>query len=245
MKLSDASVHLSPPSPSDFTAHQLLGTGSFGEVYLVEENSSKQLYAMKVLSKDKIHSQNLLKYAFAERAIMVKMTKVNHPYIVKIKYAFQTDESLFMVTQFCSGGDLSQYLELEGAFSESKARGYIAEVICALECLHSHNIIFRDLKPDNVGFDVRGDVKIFDFGLSRVMPSDCNTYDEVFEMSGAGSPRYMAPEVMGEYPRYNLKADVYTYSILMWEILALKKPYAFARSMSELIDYVGKYIVDT
>ena len=122
---------------------------------------------MKVLSKDKIHSQNLLKYAFAERAIMVKMTKVNHPYIVKIKYAFQTDESLFMVTQFCSGGDLSQYLELEGAFSESKARGYIAEVVCALECLHSHNIIFRDLKPDNIVLDSQGHALLTDFGLSR------------------------------------------------------------------------------
>ena len=121
----------------------------------------------------------------------------------------------------------------------------LLQIAAAFVYLHEKNIIFRDLKPDNVGFDVRGDVKIFDFGLSRVMPSDCNTYDEVFEMSGAGSPRYMAPEVMGEYPRYNLKADVYTYSILMWEILALKKPYAFARSMSELIDYVGKYIVDT
>ena len=117
----------------------------------------------------------------------------------------------------------------------------LLQIAAAFVYLHEKNIIFRDLKPDNVGFDVRGDVKIFDFGLSRIMPSNCDTYEEVFEMSGAGSPRYMAPEVMGEQPKYNLKADVYTYSILMWEVLALKRPYAFARSMAELIDYVGAY----
>ena len=78
----------------------------------------------------------MLKYAFAEKDIMAEMTKINHPFVVKIKYTFQTTESLFMIMQFCSGGDLSQYLELEGCFSEEKAKIYICEIICAIEALH-------------------------------------------------------------------------------------------------------------
>ena len=116
----------------------------------------------------------------------------------------------------------------------------LLQITAAFVYLHEKNIIFRDLKPANVGFDVRGDVKLFDFGLAKMMPPDGDSYQEVFEMSGAGSPRYMAPEVMGETPTYNLKADVYTFGILMWEVLALQKPYAFARGMSCLVDYVCK-----
>lgn len=74
---------------------------------MVEEKATNELYAMKVLSKEKINEQNLLKYAFAEKDIMAEMTKIDHPFVVKIKYTFQTEESLFMIMQFCSGGDLS------------------------------------------------------------------------------------------------------------------------------------------
>jgi len=93
--------------PNEFAAHQLLGEGSFGEVFLVEELATKELLAMKILSKAKIHQQNLLKYAFAERNIMQELTMQGHPYIVKVKYTFQTEDSLVMIMQFCSGGDLS------------------------------------------------------------------------------------------------------------------------------------------
>mmetsp|Transcript_39042 Transcript_39042/g.59468 ORF Transcript_39042/g.59468 Transcript_39042/m.59468 type:complete len:168 (-) Transcript_39042:732-1235(-) len=93
--------------PSDFMAHQLLGKGSFGEVFLVEELATQELWAMKVLSKAKVHSQNLLKYAFAELNIMKELTRLDVPYIVKVKYAFQTEESLYIIMQYCSGGDLS------------------------------------------------------------------------------------------------------------------------------------------
>ena len=175
---------------------------------------------MKVLSKDKIHSQNLLKYAFAERAIMVKMTKVNHPYIVKIKYAFQTDESLFMVTQFCSGGDLSQYLELEGAFSESKARGYIAEVICALECLHSHNIIFRDLKPDNIVLDSQGHALLTDFGLSRRGVQDHFQGADSF----CGSYAYLAPEMVNKQG-HGKAVDWYLIGVVLFELITGMPPF--------------------
>ena len=121
------------------------------------------------------------------------------------------------------------------------------QIAAALQYLHSHSIIFRDLKPCNIGFDVRGDVKIFDFGLARVVPDGGCPETDVFKMSGAGSPRYMAPECLDRKP-YNIKSDVYTFGIIAWEILAGKTPYAFVRRKHQLVDYVvrqhGRPVID-
>jgi len=112
-------------------------------------------------------------------------------------------------------------------------------IAAALDYLHEKNIIFRDLKPENVGFDVRGDLKLFDFGLATIISPQGDPYEDTYEMSGAGSPRYMSPELLKEEPdHYNLKADVYTFSLVVWQILSLKKPFSFVRSRAQLIDYV-------
>lgn len=112
------------------------------------------------------------------------------------------------------------------------------QITAALKYLHSHNIIFRDLKPTNIGFDVRGDVKIFDFGLARFTPEDEGSpYIDKYCMSGAGSPRYMAPECL-MLESYNMKADVYSFAIILWEMLSGSRPYAFVRSRPQLIQHV-------
>ena len=104
--------------PDSFVAHQLLGIGSFGEVFLVEEKSTRIRFALKVLTKAKVQEQKLRKYAYAEMNIMRRMSLLKQPFIVRLHYAFQTVEHLYMVMQFCAGGDLSQYLEIEGCFDE-------------------------------------------------------------------------------------------------------------------------------
>jgi len=121
-------------------------------------------------------------------------------------------------------------LDMKG---KKKNKVWIDRLICvydlstALEYLHSHKIIYRDLKPDNVGFDVRGDIKIFDFGLAREFPKGGKKFaDDTYQMSGkTGSLRYMAPEVAKEQP-YNETVDVYSLSMMAWQIFAMQVPFS-------------------
>lgn len=136
--------------PHSFSVIKLLGTGSFGEVFLVEWKDTGKLYAMKVLRKEKIVDKNLTRYAITERNIM---SVTNNPFIVQLFYAFQTADKLFLVMEYCPGGDLSQYLQIEDYFTEDWSKIYIAEIILAIEDLHWWGIIFWDLKPDNIVLD--------------------------------------------------------------------------------------------
>ena len=102
----------------------------------------------------------------------------------------------------------------------------LVDLASAIKFLHSHRVIYRDLKPENVGFDIRGDLKLFDFGLSRELPMDtCANENGLFKMTGrTGSRRYMSPETTLGYP-YNLSSDVYAFGILAWEVFSLTKPF--------------------
>lgn len=175
-------------SPKDFEILSELGKGSFGEVYLVKKTDTKQLYAMKVLRKDKIMGQNLIKYAMTERNVM---SYINHPFIVSLNYAFQTPEKLFLILDYCPGGDLGKCLTRAKCFDETIARIYLCEILLALEELHKQGIIFRDLKPDNVVINEQGHAMLTDFGLSKE-----GVYDNNMARSFCGSLAYLAPEMI-------------------------------------------------
>lgn len=107
---------------------------------------------------------NLLKYALTERNVL---SIVDHPFIVKLFCSFQTKDKLFLILDYCPGGDLSEYINNEGRFSEDRAKVYLCEIILAIEDLHKKDIIFRDLKPDNIVLDSEGHALLTDFGLSK------------------------------------------------------------------------------
>ena len=203
-------------TPSSFVCVGMLGRGSFGEVYLVQKINSGILYAMKVLSKDRIMGQNLLKYAMAERNVL---SLSNHPFIVKLNFAFQTSSKLFLILDYCQGGDLSKHLYYEKRFKEQRAKFYLCEVLLALEDLHKRDIIFRDLKPDNVVLDEKGHIKLTDFGLSKE-----GVFDSQSAKSFCGSIAYLAPEMLKKQG-HGKAVDWYLLGVLFYEMLVGIPPF--------------------
>ena len=112
------------------------------------------------------------------------------------------------------------------------------DLTTALKYMHEERVMYRDLKPENIGFDVRGDVKIFDFGLAREFEPSGETLNPLLT-GDTGSPRYMAPEVALNQP-YNEKCDVYSFSILLWEILVVEPPFAHYTSRKQLVQKVAQ-----
>ncbi|CAD8140399.1 unnamed protein product [Paramecium octaurelia] len=213
--------------PDSFTYHKELGKGSFGIVYLVKKKDEyNSLYAMKVLRKEKI-SQKLLPYIQTEKSIL---SVIDHPFIVKLHYAFQTQFKLFLVMDFCPGGDLTKLLDLKSKLAEHVAKMYTAEIILAIEALHQNKIMYRDLKPQNIIIDNNGHCMLTDFGLAK---TDIETEDT---KSFCGTPAYMAPEVVNK-KLYNRSVDWYQLGTITHEMLFGMPPY-YSHNREELFENI-------
>eukprot|EP00397_Hematodinium_sp_SG-2012_P011781 GEMP01011929.1.p1 GENE.GEMP01011929.1~~GEMP01011929.1.p1 ORF type:complete len:735 (+),score=144.69 GEMP01011929.1:112-2316(+) len=199
-----------------FIVKSSIGKGSFGEVYHVIHRDSHASYAMKVLPKSRIIGQNLLQYAMTERNVL---SYIHHPFIVSLHFAFQTPGYLVLVLAFCPGGNLQQLISRERTLEVPLARLYVAEILLALEHLHERNIIYRDLKPDNVVLDIQGHALLTDFGLSK---------EGVDNIHGAqsfcGSAAYLAPEML-QNCGHGHTVDLYGLGVLLFEMLAGWPPY--------------------
>ncbi|CAB1338544.1 unnamed protein product [Coregonus sp. 'balchen'] len=194
--------------PSQFELLKVLGQGSYGKVFLVRKirgSDRGQLYAMKVLRKATLKVRDRVRSKM-ERDILAE---VNHPFIVKLHYAFQTEGKLYLILDFLRGGDLFTRLSKEVMFTEEDVKFYLAELALALDHLHSLGIIYRDLKPENVLLDEEGHIKITDFGLSKeATDHDKRAY------SFCGTIEYMAPEVVNRRG-HTQSADWWSFGVLM------------------------------
>ena len=128
-------------TPRDFEFLKLIGRGTFGKVFQVRKKDTKRIYAMKVLSKKEIVAKKEVAHTIGERKILQR--SLDSPFLVGLKFSFQTDADLYLVTDFKSGGELFWHLQKETRFSEERARFYIAELILALEHLHKYDIVYR------------------------------------------------------------------------------------------------------
>ena len=210
-------------SKKDFEIIKTIGRGSFGKVLLVKYSKDLHLYAMKVLKKDFIKQTNQVMHTKTEREILAR---VDHEFIVQLKFAFQTLDKLYLVTDFMQGGELFYHLHREGRFSEIKTRFYICEFILAIEYLHQNQIIYRDLKPENILLDGFGHLKLADFGLSKfVLNNDNNRAYTI-----CGTPEYLAPEILSGVG-YDKTVDWWSLGCLIFEMLCGISPFKYNKDV--------------
>ena len=171
---------------------------------------------MKTIRKQHIIARSEVSHTLAERSVLAQ---INNPFIVPLKFSFQSPEKLYLALAFVNGGELFHHLQKEHTFEANRARFYTAELLCALECLHGFNVIYRDLKPENILLDYTGHIALCDFGLCKLDMKDqdkTNTF--------CGTPEYLAPELL-HGNGYTKAVDWWTLGVLLYEMVTGLPPF--------------------
>ncbi|GAA5878656.1 hypothetical protein JCM3774_000441 [Rhodotorula dairenensis] len=227
-------------SLGDFDMLDTLGTGTFGRVILVRLRTSPSrphqteplYFALKVLGKDTVVRLRQIEHVNSERSTLAH---VHHPFVVNLFCTFQDEANLYMLLEFVQGGELFSHLRRAGRFSADVARFYIANLVLVLDYLHKQDIIYRDLKPENLLIGADGHIKVADFGFAKYVQ------DRTFTL--CGTPEYLAPEIITA-TGHGAAADWWALGVLLFELLAGYPPF-FADNPLEIYEKIlkGKFAV--
>lgn len=203
----------------DFEPLLCLGKGTFGTVHLVKQHSTGRLYAQKQFKKASLTvHKRLVEQTKTERKILEDINR--HPFVVKLFYAFQDHEKLYLILEYAQGGELFTYLKQDRMFPETTACFYMAEMVLALEHLHRNlGVIYRDLKPENCLLDSEGHLLLTDFGLSKVAVDGNDKCNSIL-----GTLEYMAPEVI-QAQKYGMAVDWWSFGALGYDLMTGSPPF--------------------
>uniref|UniRef100_A0A1J3K018 non-specific serine/threonine protein kinase n=1 Tax=Noccaea caerulescens TaxID=107243 RepID=A0A1J3K018_NOCCA len=234
-------------SIDDFEIIKPISRGAFGKVFLARKRTTGDFFAIKVLKKLDMIRKNDIERILEERNILIT---VRYPFVVRFFYSFTCSDNLYLVMEYLNGGDLYSLLKKVGCLDEDIARIYIAELVLALEYLHSLNIVHRDLKPDNLLIAHNGHIKLTDFGLSKIglinntidlsgPESDAsprtrsrhfqkNQDEERIRHSAVGTPDYLAPEILLG-TEHGYASDWWSVGIILFELINGIPPFTASR----------------
>jgi protein kinase A len=198
----------------DFKKWNLLGEGFFGRVYLVSNDQTGEFQAMKALLKEKLVNLQHVEQIRTEKLVL---QCANHPFITHLDYFFIDNSYLYFIMPFIQGGVLGHHLKKFGKFDEMTSMFYLSQLILALEYLHNLDIIYRDIKPDNILIDHTGYLKVVDFGLSKRL-TEGRTY------TVCGTPEYLAPEVIAQLG-YGKSADWWAVGVMAFNLTTGYTPF--------------------
>jgi len=198
----------------DFVEVRRLGEGSFAKVNLVQHRATGELLAMKLMDKAKFEAQRIEGKVHSEQ-FLLKTTR--HPFIVSLHFAFQGATFWALVMEYCPNGDLQRQLNSRGApgLPQAEVAHLMGQVLLALEHLHERNVIFRDLKPENVVLDANHCAKVTDFGLAKKLGSAADA------RTVCGSYGYVAPEILAKSKAtYTFAVDLYSFGVMLYVLLS-------------------------
>ena len=215
----------------DYESLSIIGRGAFGEVHVCREIKTGNIYAIKKMKKEVLSQKNQVIHIRSEQLFM---SKVKSPWIVDLKASFQEDDYLYLVMEFCPGGDFMSLLIKKDILPEEEARFYTAELILAVDSIHKLDCIHRDIKPDNILIDKNGHIKLSDFGLAKISDKlyennkndnfnkNKLTHQKLF--SCVGTAYYVAPEVLNK-TGYGKDIDWWSVGVIFFEMLVGYAPF--------------------
>lgn len=204
-----------------YVVHETIGSGSFGEVKRVIDRDTNKEYAMKILSIERIKSNNLVEQTKREISIL---RQLNHPNIVSLKEVLKNKRHMFLITELVKNGDLFDRLALQHKFSEVESRDMFRQMLDAVSYCHSRGICHRDLKLENILLTEDLHVKIADFGFSNIFLSD-GIENEIILKTLCGTSNYLPPEILRHEPYSGSQVDVWCLGIILFSMVAGRLPF--------------------
>ncbi|AAZ10279.1 AGC family serine/threonine kinase, putative [Trypanosoma equiperdum] len=223
----------------DFETIDTLGKGSFAYVVLVRRVGTNNLYAMKVVNKQGLLDHNRCRDVFIERNVL---SRINHPFLLKLYWTFQSEHKLFFVMEYMAGGDLDKYMNSvpNKQLDLPTSKLYGAEILMAILTLHEQSVIYRDLKPENILLTGDGHCVLADFGLSKdfydAKMGENASVTDMRANSFVGSPFYVAPDVLKQR-EYTNAVDFWSFGILLYRMLCGRTPFS-GKNMKEVFDNI-------